>query len=152
MKKKILIMLSVLISLGLLIVGGFSYYSGQKETQYLTTAVPYVKMVVPELSRWDPVVAKQHMSAEFMQKTSEENFAKIIKALSKIGTLQEMEEPKFEEIYSGDTPAGEKQTVVSYTVKARYDTGDAKITLGLLDQAGEFKVYRFNVESEALAR
>lgn len=92
------------------------------------------------------------MSAEFMQKTSADNFVRIIKALSKIGSLQEVGEPNFEEIYAGDTPAGEKQTIVSYTVKVRYDTGDAKITLGLLDQGGEFKVYRFNVESEALAQ
>ena len=147
MKKKILIMVSGLTCLGLLIVGGFNYYSGQKESQYLTTAVPYVKMVIPELSKWDPVVARKYMSAEFMQKTSAENFSRIIKALSKVGVLQEVGEPNFEEIY-----AGESQTIVSYTVKVRYDTGDAKITLGLLDQEGEFKVYRFNVESEALAQ
>lgn len=152
MKKKILVMVCGLTCLGLLIVGGFRYYSGQKEAQYLTTAVPYVKMVVPELSKWDPLVARQHMSAEFMQKTSEENFAKIIAAMSKLGALQKLGEPNFEEIYSGDTPGGEKQTIISYTVAARYSSGEAKITMGLLDKGGLFKVYRFNVESAALSR
>jgi len=151
MKKKILIMVGGLTVLGLLIVGGFDYYSGQKESQYLTTAVPYVKMVIPELSKWDPVVAGRYMSAAFMQKTSEEDFARIIKALSKIGDLKKVEEPIFEEIYSGDTPGGEKQTILSYTVNARYTSGDAKITMGLIDLDGEFTVYRFNVESAALA-
>jgi len=150
MKKKILIMVCGLTTLGLLIVGGFKYYSGQKEIQYVDTAVPYVKQVIPELSKWDPVVAKQYMATAFMEKTSEENFARIINALSRIGALQEMAEPSFEEIYSGNTPGGELQTIISYTVKARYETGDAKITLALLDLGGEFKVYRFNVESEAL--
>lgn len=152
MVKKILIMLCGLTSLGLLIVGGFHFYSGQKEAQYLTTAVPYVKQVIPELSKWDPVVARKYMSRKFMQEISAEDFARVIKALSRLGTLQEMAEPNFEEIYSGDTPAGEKQTIVSYTVKAQYATGAALITMALLEQGGDFKVYRFNVESEALAR
>ena len=152
MKKKVLIMVCGLTCLGLLIVGGFKYYSGQKEAQYLTTAVPYVKQVIPEFSKWDPVVAEKYMSEKFMQKTSDEKFAQAISALSRVGALEEMDEPVFEEIYSGDTPQGEKQTIISYTVKARFDTGDAKITLGLLDKDGEFTVYRFNVESEALAR
>ena len=152
MKRKILITVCGLTCLGLFIVGGFKYFSGQKEAQYVTTAVPYVKQVIPELSKWDPLVAQKYMSAKFMQKTSEEKFGQIITALSRIGALQEMDEPIFEEIYSGDTPEGKKQTIISYTIKARYDTGAAKITLALLDNAGEFTVYRFNVESEALAR
>ncbi len=147
MKKKILIMICVLLSVGLTITGGFKYFSIQKEAQYLATAVPYIKQVIPEISKWDPVLARSHMSAEFMQKTSAENFANIIRVMSKIGALQELGEPHFEEIYAGD-----KQTVVSYTIKARYATGDAKITLALLDKDGVFKVYRFNVESAALAR
>jgi len=152
MKKKILVMVCGLTALGLFIVGWFSYFAGQKEAQYLTTAVPYVKMVIPELSKWDPAVARKHMSAAFLQKTSEENFAKIITAMSTLGVLQSMDEPSFEEIYAGDTPGGDEQTIVSYIVKARYDSGDAKITMGLIDKGGVFKVYRFNVESEALAQ
>lgn len=152
MIKKILITVGGLTCLGLFIVGGFKYFSDQKEAQYVTTAVPYVKQVIPELSKWDPVIVQKYMSAKFMQKTSEEKFARIINALSRIGALQEMDEPIFEEIYSGDTPEGNKQTIISYTIKARYDTGDAKITLALLDTAGAFSVYHFNVESEALAR
>ncbi len=151
MKKKILIMVCGLTALGLLIVGGFNYYSGQMETQYLTTAVPYVKLVIPELSKWEPAIAQKYMSAEFMRKTSPANFAKIITAMSRLGALQEMAEPDFEEIYSGDTPDGEKQTIISYTIKAKYATGEATITMALLDHGEKFKVYRFNVESEALA-
>ena len=147
MKKKILIMLCVLATVGLTIVGGFKYFSAQKESQYLTTAVPYIKQVIPEISKWDPALAQSYMSADFMKKTSEENFSEIIRAMSKIGVLQELAEPHFEEIYAGD-----KQTVVSYTIKARYTTGDAKITMALLDKDGVFKVYHFNVESQALAR
>ena len=152
MKKKIFIMVCGLTALGLSIVGYFNYYADQKESQYLTTAVPYVKMVIPELSKWDPVIARQHMSAAFMQEISAENFDKVSRAMSQLGVLQEMDEPRFGEIYSGDTPGGEKQTIISYLVDARYATGDAKITLGLIDNAGAFKVYRFNVESEALAQ
>ena len=152
MKKKILIMICGLTCLGLSIVFGFKYYSGQKEAQYITTAVPYVKQAIPELSKWEPAVASKYMSEKFMQKTSKENFANIINALSRIGALQEMDEPIFEEIYSGGTPDGKQQTIITYSIKARYETGDAKITLGLLDKAGEFSVYRFNVESAALAR
>ncbi len=152
MKKKILIMICGLTTLGLLIVGSFAYYSGQKESQYLTTAVPYIKKIIPELSKWDPTIARKHMSEEFLRKVSDEKFSRTIQVLSRMGNLQTLAEPHFEEIYSGDTPDGEKQTIISYTVQAKYDTGDATITMGLLDLGERFKVYRFNVESEVLAQ
>ncbi len=152
MKKKLLIMFCSLTALALFIIGSFHFYSAQKEAQYATTAIPYIEQVIPELSKWEPEISRQYLSAEFLQKTSADDFARIIKAMSKVGELQGMEVPEFEEIYSGDTPAGEKQTVISYQIKARYTSGDAIIIMSLLDRDGAFEVYRFNVQSEALAR
>ncbi len=150
MKKKLLIMFCFLAGIALTILGGFHYLSVQKESQYATTAVPYIKKVIPELSKWDPDIARKYLSQEFLEKTPEEFFNQTIRALAKIGSLQAMEEPHFEEVYSGDTPKGEKETIISYTVKATYSTGDALITLTLLDRGGVMSVYRFNVQSAAL--
>lgn len=145
MKKKLFLLLGTLATVALLIIGGFRYYSHQKEAQYATTAVPYIKHVIPELSKWDPEVARNYMSADFMSKTSADNFARVINALSRLGTLEQMGAPHFEEIYSDD-----KQTVISYTLDAHYSSGDAVITISLLDQDGKLAVYRFNVQSKAL--
>ncbi len=151
MKKKLLIMFCFLSSIALTILVGFHYLSVQKESQYSTTAVPYIKMVIPELSKWDPEIARKYLSADFLKKIPAANFEHTIKALSKIGSLQTMEEPIFEEVYSGDTPDGEKETIISYTVNAKYSTVEAIITMTLLDRGGVMNVYRLNVQSEALA-
>lgn len=152
MKKKILIMFCILSCIALAIIGWFNYFSGQQAIEYEKTAVPYMNRVIPELSKWDPEIARKYMSTEFLQKVSPERFNLIIKTLSKIGSLQDMDKPKFEEIYAGKTPKGVDRTIISYTVNAKYSTGDAIITMSLLEQNGILEVYRFNVQSEALAR
>ncbi|WP_020674735.1 hypothetical protein [Geopsychrobacter electrodiphilus] len=147
MKKKIFIMICVLASVAITIIASFHYYSAQKEKQYATTAVPYLLRVIPELSKWDPAVAQKYMSATFMQKTSAAKLASALKALSRVGELQDLGKPHFEEVFSD-----KDRLVVSYTVAARYSTGDAEITIAILDLNDAFSVYRFNIRSKALAR
>ncbi len=147
MKKKLAIMLLSLATIAATIFGGFHYYSGQKEAQYEQTAVPFIKKVIPEISKWDPKITRSYMSAKAREKNSEDVFNRTLLALSNLGTLQGMAAPQFEEIYSSNT-----QTILSYTVDTRYSNGDAIFTLSLLDQNGVLEVESFNIQSEALAR
>lgn len=147
MKKKIFIMICVLITVAITIILSFRYYSDKKEAQYATTVVPFLRQVIPELSKWDPEVARNYMSAEFMKKTSDQRFAAALKSLSKVGELQDLGEPKFEEVFSDNN-----QVVVSYRVQARYSTGDAEIIIAIIDKNDAFSVFRFNIRSAALAR
>ena len=147
MKKKLAIMLLSLATIAATIIGGFNYYSDQKEAQYEMTAVPFIEKVIPEISKWDPEITKSYMSAKAREKNSVEVFNQTLMALSNLGTLQEMAAPKFEEIYTSNT-----QTILSYTVDTKYSKGDAIFTLSLLDQDGVLEINSFNIQSEALAR
>lgn len=147
MKRKLAILFISLATIAATIIGGFHYYSAQKEAQYKQTAVPYVKRVIPELSKWDPEITRKYLSAQAKEKYSDDVFNRTIEALSAIGTLQEMGEPQFEEIYSSN-----RETVISYTVKTKYSKGDAIFTLSLLDSDGNIEVDTFYVQSQALAR
>jgi len=146
MLKKIFIMIAVLVTVAITIIASFHYYAAHKEEQYATTLVPFLQKAIPELSKWDPAVAQGYMSPEFMKKTSPEQFAQALASLSRMGELQTLGEPHFEEVFSDNN-----QIVVSYTVKARYSAGDAEIIIAILDQNDAFSVYRFNIRSTALA-
>lgn len=43
-----------------------------------------------------------------------------------------------------------KQTIVTYTIPAHYQNGDATITIRLLEDGKDFKLYHFNLQSMAL--
>jgi len=146
-------MFCFLVGIALVIIGGFSLLFRAESHPVSTDCGPLYKTGDPLSCPSGIRTSPGHTCLpSFCVRISAEDFARIIKALSKIGTLQQMQEPVFEEIYSGDTPAGDKQIVLSYTVKASYTHGDAIITMSLLDREGSLEVYRFNVQSEALAR
>jgi hypothetical protein len=147
MKKNLVLFAAMLALVAALIIGSFHYRALQQEEFYASRALPYIKEVIPRLSTWNPDIARTYMAEEFLLKISAENFDRIVGAMSRLGTLERLDEPRFEETFS---EAGEK-TILSYRVDAQYSSGPAKITISLLDMAGQLKVFRFNVESDVLA-
>jgi len=127
-------------------------YSKYEAAQYADTAVPYVKMVVPEISKWDAEVIKNYMNAESLEATSEERIVGVLKYLSRLGTLKEAAEPSFSKVFTGPYVEGVRKTFVAYKIDAIYEHGDAVITLNLLDNGDSFQVYKFDINSAALAQ
>ncbi len=150
MKRKLLTLFFFLAIVAASVIGGFHYHSAQKEAQYGPSAVPYIKQVIPQLSQWDPELSHSLMAPEALKKVPKEYFVKVVEAMAKLGTLEAMDEPQFEEVYSGSTLKGQAQTVLSYSVDARYSSGPAEILISLIDKQGKFEVNSFNVHSEAL--
>lgn len=148
--KKIFVIFGVVIFFAVSVFAIVQIYKRYKSAQYEETAVPYVKMVVPEISKWDPEIIKKYMPAESLEGTTEERMIKIVDYLSRLGELKNMEEPRFSSVTVRTIPGGEK-TVVTYTVDAEYKIGDAVMTIGLLDKEGSFTVHNFHINSEALA-
>lgn len=132
------------------VIGGFHYHSAQKEAEYGPRAVPFIKQAVPQLSQWDPDLSHSMMAPEALRKVSKEYFAKVVKTMAMLGTLEEMQEPQFAEVYSGSTLDGQPQTIISYELEARYSSGPAEIDISLIDRGDSFMVNSFNVHSEAL--
>ena len=150
MKKKLLLLFAFLACVALTVVFGFRYFSSHKAAEYAPRAIPYIKQVIPELSKWEPAVARSYLAAEFLAKTSDERLKAVLDVMSKLGKLERLEEPRFVEIYAGSSLKGEKQTVLSYQADAHYSNGTALITLALLDRGDHFEVYNFNIQSQAL--
>ncbi|MCP3176516.1 hypothetical protein MJO47_05320 [Desulfuromonas sp. KJ2020] len=148
--KKVFMVLGVVSLVVVLAMAGIGIFTWYKSSQYKDTAVPYIKATVPELSKWDPEVIKGYMAPEGIKDVSDENFVKIIRYLSKLGALLSMEEPSFSNIYTGSTLEGGSQTIVTYTIDATYEKGDAEITMTLLDLGNTFQVYKFHISSMAL--
>lgn len=134
-------------------VTGFSAYFGYgyyQSSQYDGTVIPYIQKVLPELSTWDPEVVKQYLAPEVAKTVTAENLQKLMGALAQIGELQSIDEMKFKKKATGKPGDLVQEPVITYTVKARYSTGDATVTLSLLDKGGIYELYHFNFESAAL--
>ena len=149
--KKVLVVFGFSLVLAASVFFGIKAFKHYKSEQYAGTAVPYVKRVVPEISRWDPEVTKRYMAAESLGKTPDEKIDKIIRYLSRLGPLVHMEEPQFSSEDSSVVIGGAPATVITYEVNLEYQKGSAVMTLGLLARGDDFQVQNFNVQSQALA-
>lgn len=149
--KKVLLILGGFFMLIILAIAGMGGYTWYQSFQYEKTAVPYIEKVIPEFSQWKPDIAKQYMVPEVLQGVSNEDLSKIFKLYSKLGKYKKMSEPDFTNLTVKTTSKDGEQTLVTYTINAEYENGNAIVTIVLLDLGNTFQVYSFNVNSTALA-
>lgn len=149
--KKILGILGAVAFVAVVVFVSVKVYTKHQADQYKDTAVPYVKMVIPEISKWESEKIKEYMSQESLKGTAEEKIDKITEWLSRLGSLTAMKEPKFSSVYTGIVTSDDIQTIITYEIEAEYENGDAVITIGLLDDGGSFQVNNFNINSKALS-
>lgn len=150
MFKKILKWLGIILLGIILLFILVAAYTGYKQSEYKETAVPYIKEVIPAISEWDTEKAKPFFVPSTFDNVSQEEFEKLFRWFSKLGRLQSIEKPEFNQIHSGATVREGANTIVTYTVLAHYENGDAQITIRLLDLGDTFEIYHFNVNSTAL--
>jgi len=150
MFKKVLKWLGIAL-LGLIALFALlAVYTGYKQSEYNETAVPYIKKVIPKISEWDSDEIKPLFVPSTFDNVSDEDFAKLFKWFSKLGSLKSIDEPQFTQVHSGATVKEGANTIVTYTVLAHYENGDAHISIRLLDLGGSFEIYHFNLNSKAL--
>ena len=149
--KKVLMVFGGIFLVIVLAFAGMGLFAWYKSSQYDDTAVPYIKATIPEISTWNTELIKGYMAPQVLDETTDENFEKIINYLSKLGALITLGEPSFTRIHTGANIESGKQTIVTYTIDAVYENGDAVITMSLLDRGNSFQVYKFHINSMALA-
>ena len=150
MFKKILKWLGIVL---LVIIGLFvliAVYSGYQQSKYEKTAIPYIKEIVPLISKWNPKEIKPYFTSEALANVSDEDLEKMFKWLSKLGELKSFEEPQFLNIFSGTSIQSGSHTIITYHVLAKYESGDANINLRLIATETSFALYHFNINSKAL--
>ena len=140
-----IIFLSIIVIFALIV--GWTYW---KYTEYKETAVPYIKENIPRLSGLNAEVVKSLLAPSVLKVTKDEDLEKLMKWFSKLGDLKDIEEPQFVNVTTSATVVHGKQTIVTYSIPAHYQNGDATITMRLLEVGEGFKVYQFHLASMAL--
>jgi len=136
------------------LVTGFSayfIYGAVLSSRYDETAGSYIQEVLPEISKWDPVIVKQYMAPEVIRTVTTEDLAVLMGTLAKIGSLQSIGKLHFKGKSEVDDAQFVRHPLITYEVAAQYSTGDAKVTISMLDRDGSYELYHFNFESKALA-
>lgn len=149
--KKFFILLACWFATIVAVIVGSYIYSYYQAAEYDDRALPYIMNVVPEISKWNPDITRSLMAAEVLETVSEEQLVRIMTLFSRMGGLLSMESPEFQKVLSEEDTGSGKKAVIAYEMAARYENGDALISINLLERDGSFEVYRFNVSSEALA-
>jgi hypothetical protein len=132
------------------VIIGSIVYDRYQASEYTDTAVPYIRQIIPIVSKWEPAAIRELMVPEVSADISEDKFAQTMVWFSKLGALQSMEEPEFQEVDTGGKTVIGMQTIVEYEVDAKYENGDALLNIKLLDRNGSFELYSFNLSSEVL--
>jgi hypothetical protein len=131
-------------------VGGLEIYRSYQGSEFDKTAIPYIRQVIPEISKWDPETARALMNPDISATIPDEKFSRAMRFFSKLGALQGIDEPEFEEAHVDQETDIGKQTIVEYKVGAQYENDEAVIFLQLVEKGDSFEIYRFNFSSELL--
>ena len=131
-------------------IGGLEIYRSYQGSEFDQTAIPYIKSVIPELSKWEPATAKALMTPDIAATIPEEKFARAMHLFSKLGTLQSLDKPVFRQAHIDQETDIGKQTIVEYQVDAQYQNDEAEIFLTLVKKGDSFEIYRFNFSAEIL--
>jgi hypothetical protein len=134
----------------LVIILSARVYSKLQSLDYDEVAVPYLMSIIPQISQWNPEATRALMVAEVSEAIPDEQFNRGIAMFSRLGELQSMSDPEFENVYRDQETIIGKQTIVEYNTEAKYANGDATINVKLLDKDGHFEIYRINFSSKVL--
>lgn len=132
------------------IIGGSIFYNSYQGSQYEASAVPYIKQVIPVLAEWDILQTRELMAPEALATIPEENFGKAMKLFAKLGALQKIGEPEFDEVVDDNRDPNAPRTLVTYKVATTFSNGDAQFIIQLIDRGDHFQVFNFNLSSETL--
>jgi Na+-transporting methylmalonyl-CoA/oxaloacetate decarboxylase gamma subunit len=125
-------------------------WSSVKSSQYEETAIPYMNTAIEDISKWNVESFKQYLTPSIIKDINEQDLKTLIKGLSKMGGLVEIGEYEFNNVTSRAVTSGGSGTFVTYVVPAKYENGDANLTITLKEEGDSFSVYHFKLNSLTL--
>lgn len=147
--RRVLKWIGVAVALIVLIFALVGFWAWKAQSDYAETAVPYLREALPAIAEWDPDVLWNLYSPDVRSSVSRTDHDKIVVALSRLGRMEKLEPPQFLRVTSSATVGSGSLKLVSYVVLAKFETGDARISVDLKDDSGEFSIYRINFNSMA---
>ena len=147
MKKFIVYVIFVFVAA----ISGYFIYGNMQSAKYDGRAVPYIEMVLPELSSWDAARVKLVLAPEILRTIPAGELEGLLHSLARLGELKSIGEKSFKNKATGANVKYVNFPVITYAIAAEYATGPATVTLSFLDRDGEYQLYSFNFQSLALA-
>lgn len=141
---KVLKILGIILIVIILGVGGCAGYLYYEQTKYSEEVVSYINENFPKLANWKTEEFKTYMVSEVIEKTSDEQLNKLLNSFKKLGKYKSMQAPKFVNIFKG------ADTILTYSFKASFESGEANITMRLIPNVDGFKIFHFHLDSPAL--
>lgn len=138
-----------LLVIGLLIGAGIAFLvvrggALDKESKaYADAAIPAI------VTNWSEKALIDRASPELMSSAPRQKFDQLFRWFGSLGRLQSAGPAEGESLMSVTTQAG-RQITAHYTVKARFEKGDAAITLALIKHGDDWQISGFHVDSPAL--
>lgn len=134
----------------LAVFAGSVLYDRYQASEYDVLAGPYIREIIPEISKWDSATTMALMAPEVLATIPEDNFIQTMTWFSRLGTFKGMGDPKFDQVHRDLQTDMGRQTIVVYNIDAKYENGDAVINLKLLDKGDSLEIYRFDFRSDIL--
>jgi hypothetical protein len=125
---------------------GYAVYQGQGLD---ASSKAYVEAnILPIISTWSKDALLKRASPELLKSVNEksEEFDQLFKKLSKLGPMQKFGEVKGESNVAYTTQNG-KVTSAAYVTAAKFEKGDVRIFIRLIQLSGHWQILSFYVDS-----
>jgi hypothetical protein len=135
----------------LIILGFFSIYIwfSISSEQYLEEASPYLDTNLPIVLNWDFEQLKPLLTTGAAEAFESERGQKVHRMFSKLGKLESIEEPQFVSASSGVSIGAGVYDVVTFSVLAHFETGQAQVSVTLVPDSDSYKIHYLQINSDA---
>ena len=130
----------------LVLFTGLYFYTDKQQQAYQATAEPAARKILLDISSWQAVDMRKHLSLEARQTISPEQLDALLSQYRPLGKLLSVNELFFSPLMSVFSLLGEPR--VSYTGTATFENGPASLTLTLVEQGNTFLIYNFNLSAD----
>jgi hypothetical protein len=139
---------AALIVLAIVAVASLIGFISLKKTKYDKVAIPFIESYIVELSSWEPDRVRQYWAPEVLAQLDPEETERLFLAYRQLGALQSHDPPLFLQV--GAHTKIPYSALVTYQVPARFDGGEALLTIQLVPTESEgLKVWHIHIESDA---
>ena len=133
----------------ILVVAVLGYTVYRKQATVTAIAEPYVVKVIPEITKdYDPSVFKSHLAHELLGELTDDKIKSLLDWFQRsLGNLVSIDTPQFVNLtVHTNTP-----TSITYQVSAKFEKGDAVITImvQLQEKSGDLRIWGFHINSDA---
>ncbi len=145
---KILGAVLLLILVCVVAIGGYAKYQSDN---FATNAIPYIKVIMPEIVTWDKEKWRKHMAPEAKSTLDQPDSDVVFKAFQKLGKFVGSQEPTEINFFAGADGTG-ISAKATYMVKAKFENGDADLVFSLIGRGSAIQLLGLNVNSPALLK